>query len=436
RGGQSAGDRPQPQGAAEGASSRPARTSAGSEANGGARVTGEAVRPVHAEARSAARSGRAGAGAEPAASGDRPAEAAAGKPAAVTTAAARAQVSASGSSAGAQTQPEAQAPAGDPATPGGRLPGAEGQLRGGQSAGDRPQPQGAAEGASSRPAAHSVRAGAEQAASGDRPAEATAGKPAAATRTQSEGSAPAATAASSRAEPITPPTASPAPSGSSVPQTAAGAASGGASQSFSDGSFSGFGQEGKGRQDGRESRKSGGAGESFGVERSAGHQAAGGQGKAAPAAAQVSQTMQRIVESIQTLQQQAHQSRINLSVDLKNGESLRVSLQIVKQQVKVVFSHESEAMRIALRENWDQLQKQVLQKGLDADLPEFEGEERDPRQEMAGENEDEGASVAFSRAEPKPLAGRAGGASAGTSERTAVRPETPLAPEPGIRRYA
>jgi hypothetical protein len=358
------------------------------------------------------------------------------------------------SSAGTQAQPGVQAAARDQARPEGRLRGAEARA----SAGDRPLPQVSAEGVSPRPARDSA-SGGVQPLRGDRSAEATAGKPApvttaaaraqvspdgtfagASARAQSESSAPAAAAAvarsASRAEPFTPPTASTASVGSAAPQTAAGAPSGGAPQSFSDASFSGFGHEGKGRQDGRESHKSGGSGETFGVERSAGPQAAGPQGKAAPAPAQVSQTMQRIVESIQTLQQQAHQSRINLSVDLKNGESLRVSLQIVKQQVKVVFSNESEAMRIALRESWDQLQKQVLQKGLDADLPEFEGEERDPRQEMAGQNEDGGTSAAFSGAEQKPLAGKPSDVRGGATERAAVRPEASLAPESGIRRYA
>jgi hypothetical protein len=140
-------------------------------------------------------------------------------------------------------------------------------------------------------------------------------------------------------------------------------------------------KEGKSKQDDRQPRKSATATDSFGLSRSEATGGGGSFAKSGHVATQAGYAIQRVIESIETLRQSAHQGRIALSINLSNGETLKVSLRIMQHQVKAVFSNESESMRIALRENWEQLRKQVLEKGLDAQLPEFESE----RQE-AGKN--------------------------------------------------
>lgn len=144
-----------------------------------------------------------------------------------------------------------------------------------------------------------------------------------------------------------------------------------------------------GGREGRGSHRSDSGNESFGMDR-AGSQAAGVQSaKAGAPTAQVNQAMQRIIESIEHLKQSHQQSQVSLSIDLKNGESLKVSLRLIRQQVKAVFSNESEAMRLALREGWEQLQKQVSEKGLEADIPEFTADEQDRGEQRSARRGDQ-----------------------------------------------
>jgi hypothetical protein len=99
--------------------------------------------------------------------------------------------------------------------------------------------------------------------------------------------------------------------------------------------------------------------------------------------------MQRIIESIESLKQSVQQSQVSLSIELQEGESVKVSLRLVRQQVKAIFSNESEAMRIAIKESWDQLQRQVAEKGLEADLPEFQSGPRDSGDEGLSSRDDQ-----------------------------------------------
>lgn len=211
----------------------------------------------------------------------------------------------------------------------------------------------------------------------------------------------------------------------------------GRTAALSDSGFGGsFGKDGSEGREGRESRNSSGGAESFAADRGGATQAGGISGKPAGSTVQVGQTLQRVVESIEHLQQNAQQSRLSLSVDLKNGESLRISLRIIRDQVKVVFGNESEAMRIALRENWDQFQKQVLQRGLNADLPEFENEPGNQGEKSSGREAEERESAGFSK-----MVNRLGSADGSRShdEETGV-PEPVLESRgndgSGIRRYA
>jgi len=133
---------------------------------------------------------------------------------------------------------------------------------------------------------------------------------------------------------------------------------------------------GKEKKEGGEQRKRGGVNfEAIGGDRSAAAPGSGAVAKLPATHLQLGQTMQRVINAIESLQQGTHQSRVSLSVELKHGESIQISLRLIKQQVKIVFSNESEAMRIALKENWDQFQKQISQKGLHADLPGFASED-------------------------------------------------------------
>ena len=81
--------------------------------------------------------------------------------------------------------------------------------------------------------------------------------------------------------------------------------------------------------------------------------------------------MQRLIESIQVLAQQTRRNDISFSLDLERGKQLKVSLRIVGDHVKSVFVTDSDSLRQAIRDNWDQLQRQFSSQGLEADAPDF-----------------------------------------------------------------
>jgi len=81
--------------------------------------------------------------------------------------------------------------------------------------------------------------------------------------------------------------------------------------------------------------------------------------------------MQRLIESIEVLAQQTRRNDISFSLDLERGKQLKVNLRIVGDHVKSVFVTDSDSLRQAIRDNWDQLQRQFSSQGLEADAPDF-----------------------------------------------------------------
>jgi hypothetical protein len=91
----------------------------------------------------------------------------------------------------------------------------------------------------------------------------------------------------------------------------------------------------------------------------------------ARASSPVGQVMQRLIESIEVLAQQGRRNNISFSLDLEQGRQLKVRLRMVGDQVKSSFSTDSEVLRQAIRDNWQQLQRQLSGHGLTADTPDF-----------------------------------------------------------------
>ena len=88
--------------------------------------------------------------------------------------------------------------------------------------------------------------------------------------------------------------------------------------------------------------------------------------------------MQRMVDTIQELKQSQNAQRVSFELDLAQGEKLKVRLQLSGDQVKSIFTTDSNTLKLLIRENWDQLQRQVEAEGLDLAQPDFT--DRNPQQ--------------------------------------------------------
>ena len=95
--------------------------------------------------------------------------------------------------------------------------------------------------------------------------------------------------------------------------------------------------------------------------------------------------MQRMVDTIQDLKQSQNAQRVSFELDLAQGEKLKVRLRLSGDQVKSVFTTDSNTLKLLIRENWDQLQRQVETEGLDLAQPDFA--DRNPKQSFYAEEQ-------------------------------------------------
>lgn len=107
--------------------------------------------------------------------------------------------------------------------------------------------------------------------------------------------------------------------------------------------------------------------------------------------------MQRMLDTIQELKQSQNAQRVSFELDLAQGEKLKVRLQLSGDQVKSVFTTDSNTMKHLIRENWDQLQRQVEAEGFDLAQPDFT--DRNPQQ--AEDADDRSPNNEFFQAESK-----------------------------------
>ena len=108
--------------------------------------------------------------------------------------------------------------------------------------------------------------------------------------------------------------------------------------------------------------------------------------------------MQRMVDTIQELKQSQNAQRVSFELDLAQGEKLKVRLRLSGDQVKSVFTTDSNTLKLLIRENWDQLQRQVETEGLDLAQPDFA--DRNPQQ--ANDADEQTAANEFFQADSKP----------------------------------
>lgn len=98
----------------------------------------------------------------------------------------------------------------------------------------------------------------------------------------------------------------------------------------------------------------------------------------------------KVVSAVERMNAVADTNRMQLRLQFDNGDQLRVVLKYAKGAVQTTFVTDSEGLRIAMRDGWDQFQRQMLEKGVDAGTPEFqhgrhEGNEREAEWEHGDE---------------------------------------------------
>ena len=107
--------------------------------------------------------------------------------------------------------------------------------------------------------------------------------------------------------------------------------------------------------------------------------------------------MQRMLDTIQELKQSQNAQRVSFELDLAQGEKLKVRLQLSGDQVKSIFTTDSNTMKHLIRDNWDQLQRQVEAEGFDLAQPDFT--DRNPQQ--ANDADEQTAANEFFQADTK-----------------------------------
>lgn len=107
--------------------------------------------------------------------------------------------------------------------------------------------------------------------------------------------------------------------------------------------------------------------------------------------------MQRMVDTIQELKHSQNAQRVSFEVDLAQGEKLKVRLQLSGDQVKSLFTTDSNTLKHLIRENWDQLQRQVDEEGFDLAQPDF----ADGSPQQGYDNEEQSTANASFQAELK-----------------------------------
>jgi hypothetical protein len=107
--------------------------------------------------------------------------------------------------------------------------------------------------------------------------------------------------------------------------------------------------------------------------------------------------MQRMVDTIQELKQSQNAQRVSFELDLAQGEKLKVRLRLSGDQMKSIFTTDSNTMKHLIRENWDQLQRQVEAEGFDLAQPDFT--DRNPQQ--ANDTDGQTAANEFFQADSK-----------------------------------
>jgi hypothetical protein len=147
---------------------------------------------------------------------------------------------------------------------------------------------------------------------------------------------------------------------------------------FQSATDSGSGREKRERQSGSSDR----------AERiqSQGPAASPGQARAMPVAGKVgyvSEIFTRTLESLERLQQQSP-NRIQLNFKSESGDDMKVLLKYANGMLQSTFVTDSDSVRSAIRESWAQFQRQLADRGVDAQLPDFRHNPGDSRSGSRG----------------------------------------------------
>jgi hypothetical protein len=130
---------------------------------------------------------------------------------------------------------------------------------------------------------------------------------------------------------------------------------------------------------------------------STGSAASPSQARATPVAGKVgyvSEIFTRALESLERAQQQSP-NRIQLSFKSESGEDMKVLLKYANGMLQSTFVTDSDSLRSAIRESWAQFQRQLADRGVEAQLPDFRHNPGDSRSGSRGRRDPEDSGSVF-----------------------------------------
>ncbi len=110
----------------------------------------------------------------------------------------------------------------------------------------------------------------------------------------------------------------------------------------------------------------------------------------APAAAHrvgyVSEIFSRSLESIERLLEQQSGNRIQLNFKTESGDDMKVLIKYSNGLLHSTFVTDSDSLRMALREGWMQFQRQLAERGVEANQPDFRHHSGDSQSGQRGDD--------------------------------------------------
>jgi len=102
----------------------------------------------------------------------------------------------------------------------------------------------------------------------------------------------------------------------------------------------------------------------------------------------ISEIFNRSLETIERVQQQNGSNRVQLQFESESGDNVKIFLRYANGQLHSTFMTESDGIRTAIRDGWQHFQKQLAERGVDADQPGFRQDEDERRRQRKDDSED------------------------------------------------
>ncbi|MEX0322928.1 MAG: hypothetical protein AB3N63_12265 [Puniceicoccaceae bacterium] len=93
--------------------------------------------------------------------------------------------------------------------------------------------------------------------------------------------------------------------------------------------------------------------------------------------ASTQEAFMRVMSAVERMNSTSESNRFQLRLQFENGDEMKVLLKYAKGLLQTVFMTESDGLRVAMRDGWDQFQRQLMERGVDAENPDFHDSRRD-----------------------------------------------------------